>query len=67
MQQVRSVLGEGATYVTPSGVVDYYEILGVDDDASATEIKAAYRGLAKVGGRVGLSVGPFIVPGTELP
>ncbi|GAB4820064.1 hypothetical protein N2152v2_007110 [Parachlorella kessleri] len=48
LQQVRSVLGEGATYVTPSGVVDYYEILGVDDDASATEIKAAYRGLAKL-------------------
>ncbi|KAK9802827.1 hypothetical protein WJX73_003578 [Symbiochloris irregularis] len=30
-----------------SGPVDFYELLGVDDDASYMEIKAAYRGLAK--------------------
>jgi DnaJ-class molecular chaperone len=29
-------------------VVDYYELLGVDDVASSVEIKAAYRSLAKV-------------------
>lgn len=36
-----------AKYVLASGVVDYYEVLGVDDDASIDEIKRAYRALAK--------------------
>lgn len=30
-----------------SGFVDYYELLQVDDDAPPTDIKAAYRSLAK--------------------
>lgn len=32
---------------TRSGPIDYYELLGVDDDATHTEIKSAYRSLAK--------------------
>ena len=35
-------------YVLDSGVVDYYAVLNVDDDADASEIKAAYRSIAKV-------------------
>lgn len=34
-------------FVLPNGLVDYYEVLGVDDDAPASEIKKAYRALAK--------------------
>eukprot|EP00877_Chromochloris_zofingiensis_P008151 jgi/Chrzof1/358/Cz01g13010.t1 len=30
-----------------NGMVDYYEVLGVDDDATSHEIKKAYRSLAK--------------------
>lgn len=37
-----------SSFVLSSGVVDYYELLGVDDVASSAEIKAAYRALAKV-------------------
>lgn len=36
------------TFVLSSGIVDYYAVLGVDDDADADAIKAAYRALAKV-------------------
>jgi DnaJ-class molecular chaperone len=32
--------------VTATGLPDYYEILGVDDDASQADIKTAYRSLA---------------------
>ncbi len=40
-----STAGE-AKYVTATGLPDYYEILGVDDDASQADIKTAYRSLA---------------------
>eukprot|EP01023_Acetabularia_acetabulum_P024390 TRINITY_DN2356_c0_g1_i12.p1 TRINITY_DN2356_c0_g1~~TRINITY_DN2356_c0_g1_i12.p1 ORF type:complete len:410 (-),score=76.31 TRINITY_DN2356_c0_g1_i12:1210-2439(-) len=33
--------------VLSNGTVDFYEVLGVDDDASQEEIKCAYRALAK--------------------
>ena len=35
-------------FVLDSGVVDYYAVLNIDDDADASEIKAAYRSIAKV-------------------
>lgn len=38
---------EAAKYVMSSGFVDYYELLQVDDDATPSDIKAAYRSLAK--------------------
>ncbi|EFJ47587.1 molecular chaperone [Volvox carteri f. nagariensis] len=38
---------ETNNYVLANGIVDYYEVLGVDDDAPAEEIKKAYRSLAK--------------------
>lgn len=34
-------------FITASGLPDYYEVLGVDDDASPQVIKVAYRTLAK--------------------
>jgi hypothetical protein len=37
----------GAHYMLSSGIADFYEILGVDDDAPTEEIKKAYRALAK--------------------
>lgn len=33
--------------ILPDGTVDYYELLGVDDDANMSEVKSAYRQLAK--------------------
>lgn len=46
---VRVAFADAATnkYVLSSGLVDYYEVLGVDDDAPMEEIKRAYRALAK--------------------
>jgi ferredoxin len=35
-------------FVLDSGVVDYYAVLNIDDDADTSEIKAAYRSIAKV-------------------
>jgi len=35
-------------FVLSSGLVDYYALLGVDDDASMAEIKKCYRSLTKV-------------------
>ncbi len=35
-------------FVLESGVVDYYAVLNIDDDADTSEIKAAYRSIAKV-------------------
>lgn len=35
-------------FILPNGVVDYYSLLGIDDRADPTVIKAAYRALAKV-------------------
>ncbi|GFR47094.1 hypothetical protein Agub_g8664 [Astrephomene gubernaculifera] len=47
----RLVVRAGATdtnqYILQNGMVDYYEVLGVDDDAPADEVKRAYRSLAK--------------------
>jgi hypothetical protein len=35
-------------FTLENGLVDYYELLGVPDDAAFPEIKAAYRALTKV-------------------
>lgn len=40
--------GDASEFVLENGVVDYYAVLNVDDDADASEIKAAYRSIAKV-------------------
>ena len=37
----------GIKYLLSNGLPDYYEVLGVDDDAPSSEIKKAYRALAK--------------------
>jgi hypothetical protein len=34
---------ETAKYILSNGMIDHYEVLGVDDDASTHEIKRAYR------------------------
>jgi ferredoxin len=36
------------SYVLQSGMIDYYEVLGIDDTATEKEIKAAWRDLCKV-------------------
>ncbi|KAG7671360.1 hypothetical protein Ndes2526B_g02141 [Nannochloris sp. 'desiccata'] len=36
------------SYVLPSGMIDYYEVLGIDDTATEKEIKSAWRDLCKV-------------------
>jgi len=36
------------SYVLPSGMIDYYEVLGIDDTATEKEIRAAWRDLCKV-------------------
>eukprot|EP00198_Chlamydomonas_reinhardtii_P011506 XP_001700843.1 chloroplast DnaJ-like protein [Chlamydomonas reinhardtii] len=41
------VIAAGNTYLLSNGMIDYYEVLGVDDDAPYDEIKKAYRALAK--------------------
>ena len=38
----------GTDYVLSNGIIDYYEVLGIDDTATDVEIKSAYRSLAKV-------------------
>lgn len=43
-----NVFIEDEDYVLSNGMVDYYTVLGIDDNASASEIKSAYRALAKV-------------------
>lgn len=35
-------------FVLENGIVDYYAVLNIDDDASDAEVKSAYRALAKV-------------------
>jgi DnaJ-domain-containing protein 1 len=39
-----------------NGLVDFYEVLGVDDDATMDEIKKAYRSLAKEVGTGGRAI-----------
>lgn len=38
----------GTDYVLSNGMIDYYEVLGINDTATDVEIKSAYRSLAKV-------------------
>lgn len=38
----------GTDFVLSNGMIDYYEVLGIDDTATDVEIKSAYRSLAKV-------------------
>ena len=35
-------------FILSNGMVDYYELMGVDDCASSADIKLAYRTIAKV-------------------
>ena len=37
-----------APFILSNGMVDYYELMGVDDCASSVDIKLAYRTIAKV-------------------
>lgn len=44
----QSKQAETVKYIMANGFVDYYELLQVDDDATAATIKTAYRSLAKM-------------------
>lgn len=43
-----SEIASPESFILKNGVVDYYAVLQVDDDANASEVKSAYRSLAKV-------------------
>uniref|UniRef100_A0A7S3QKU5 J domain-containing protein n=1 Tax=Dunaliella tertiolecta TaxID=3047 RepID=A0A7S3QKU5_DUNTE len=47
-EDASSTAGAAQKYILKSGLIDYYEILQVDDDATLKEIKKAYRSATKV-------------------
>ena len=46
--QSPSAIASDRDYVLQNGMIDYYEVLGIDDTATDREIKAAWRDLCKV-------------------